>query len=86
MSDEDVKVYLNMDHKDLDDIKITLAFAQFRDFPFKKAIALYLLAEVLQVRGLKDQIITKSIEIYNRKHLCKATSRFWELTLDFRPI
>ena len=86
MSDEDVEVYLDMDHNDLDDIKLTLAFAHFRDFPFKKAIALYLLAEVLQVRGLKDQIITKSIEIYYRRRLCKPTNRFWKLTLDSRLI
>ena len=76
---------LNRDHQDLGEIKLALAFARFRDFPFDKAILLYLLADVLQVRGLKDQITTKMIEVYHGKELFKATHKSWGAKSPPRP-
>ena len=38
--------------------------ATVREYPFLQLVALYVLADSLQVRGLKDEIVTKLFEIY----------------------
>ncbi|KAK3172457.1 hypothetical protein OEA41_005779 [Lepraria neglecta] len=58
--------------------------AQYRDLPFHSLIELYILADALQVRGLKGRIITTLISVYgytvpkHLKPLKSASLPFWE--------
>lgn len=62
-----------------------LACSLYQDFPFDAAIALFLLADVLQVRGLKDQIITKLIRLYAHDEL-RCAHLLWNRKQENRPV
>lgn len=68
-----------------------LAFnwGNYRDVPFHDAIALYILADVLQVHGLKDQVVTVLIDIYGYTGHGERTGTclpFWDSTPRFVSI
>lgn len=61
-----------------------LAYSLYQDFPFNAAIALFMRADVLQIRGLKDQMIIRLIKIYAEDEFCFA-SQLWNRRLPDNP-
>lgn len=60
---------------------LALNLANYRDVPFHAVIALYILADVLQVHGLKDQVITLLVDIYGYTDLRNRVGKtllFWD--------
>ncbi len=57
--------------------ELALGFIVLRDFPFDKAVELYMLADVLQIKGLKDQNVTKLVTVYTGRPLVEAVGHFW---------
>ncbi|KAI9871210.1 MAG: hypothetical protein M1830_003196, partial [Pleopsidium flavum] len=51
------------------------ALAAFEDAPFHQVISLYILADALQICGLKDYIVSLLIKVYGIKPSC--ATRFW---------
>ena len=67
---------------------LALNLANYRDVPFHAIIALYVLADVLQIKGLKDQVITILISIYGYTDLKNREGRsllFWEWDTNRMP-
>ncbi|KAL8721199.1 MAG: hypothetical protein Q9225_002085 [Loekoesia sp. 1 TL-2023] len=61
--------------------------ARYRDLPFDKLIDLYLLADYLQILGLRDQIIDRLVDVYG-SYSMGDTARppsFWGWTGAARP-
>lgn len=61
---------------------LALNLANYRDVPFHGVIAQYVLADVLQVHGLKDQVITLLIDIYGYTDLENRVGKtllFWSV-------
>ncbi len=97
---EDLKIAVNkeLEFRNLSDLHeleddnphgLALNLANYRDVPFHTAIALYILADVLQVHGLKDQVVTTLVDIYGYTDLKNRTGTtlfFWtaETNLVFR--
>ena len=59
----------------------------YRDAPFDALIGLYLLAEYLQVHGLRDQIINVLVDVYAFSHerFEGVLTSFWRWRNDTRP-
>ena len=60
---------------------LALNLANYRDVLFSSVIALYVLADVLQVHGLKDQVVTALVHVYGYTDLDNRTGRtmlFWD--------
>lgn len=60
------------------------SFANYRDAPFHSLISLYALADALQVRGLKDPIISLLVEVdgYISDHSKGSRIPFWNHELE----
>jgi len=54
-----------------------LVSAIFEDAPFHQLVSLYILADSLQIRGLKDHIVSLLVRIYGMK--AKRSSQFWAI-------
>lgn len=61
--------------------------ARYRDLPFDKLIGLYLLADYLQILGLRDQIVDRLVDIYDFYNTGDAARppSFWGWTGAARP-
>ena len=63
---------------------LALNLANYRDVPFHTAITLYILADFLQVRGLKDHVITTLVDVYGYTSDVRAGTclLFWSLVTE----
>ena len=51
----------------------TLDYANYQDVPFTALVSLYILADQLQVRGLKDPVINELVDVYGySSSLCRT--------------
>ena len=64
-----------MDFLAEEDSLCVLHHAIFEDAPIRDLVSLYLLADVLQVRGLRDNIINLMVKIYGTEYF--HTKTFW---------
>ena len=87
LSDKETLADLDND----DPAGLALNLANYRDVPLPAMVALYALAEFLQVRGLKDQIITSLAFVYSYNNIDRpkeAYVLFWEIsnsTKELKP-
>ena len=59
-----------------DNSKIALHWAQFEDAPIHELVSLYLLADILRIRGLRDHIVSLFVKTYG---ICLTrVSLFWD--------
>lgn len=70
----------NLDHKSA--ANRALSSAYFQDAPFTELISLYILADQLQVRGLKDTIVNLIIDVYSYDDM---SCLFWSQNVVREP-
>ena len=72
-------------YQNLQAAELALGYIAYRDYPFDEAIALYILADVLQVKGLKDRVVTRLVGLYGGSVLREACRQFWGRGITKRP-
>ncbi|KAI9879186.1 MAG: hypothetical protein M1830_009261, partial [Pleopsidium flavum] len=75
---------LPADLKAVNDSLTATNLAAFEDAPFHQLIPLYILADALQICGLKDYIISLLIKVYGIKPSC--ATRFWAIARRPDPV
>lgn len=73
---ESDKADLEKMKKDIMLAKRARSYTGYQDFPLDAAITLFILADALQISGLKDQIVTRIILIYTKGNIADYAHDF----------